>query len=227
MTTYVALYPYQMNNKIYLNLKSNLENMVVGKCFSRYGLIMRIIEILDYKEGHIDAENMEGTAIFNVQFSCRLCAPLEKKQIICQISQVNKSLVTAQNGPIRIIITPDRINDSVFYKDHNDNIRFKEGDTTEMLKSNQFVKISLLTVKSNDGDEIIKAIGHLEGIATESEVKSFYDSEYMSDDTVVVYDAYEKQEIEITKQQEEMVAKLNEAEKKAPTTTKKNGAKNK
>ena len=43
LTTSVLLHPYQMDNKIYINLKKNLEKKIVGSCFSKYGYIVKLI----------------------------------------------------------------------------------------------------------------------------------------------------------------------------------------
>lgn len=193
LSTTVPLYPHQMNNKVYLNLKHNLEDSVVDKCFSRYGLIIGVYEILEKKDGFIEAENMDGSAIFNVLFSVRLCAPLERQQIICKVEKINKSLIKAENGPILVIITPDRNNDKIFFKDHNDNIRFNSQDGSEMLKMGDFVKITLETVRFNDGDDKIKCIGILDNVATEDEIKLFYQDQYAnSDNDTIEYKDYVK-----------------------------------
>src|SRR5437016_615733 len=113
LLTSVMLNPYQMDNKIYINLKKNLENKVNGKCFSKYGYVVKVIEILAYKDGVIEAENTQSSALFDLNFSCKLCCPLKNTQIVCKIDRVNKLLITAVNGPIIIVITHDRINSNI------------------------------------------------------------------------------------------------------------------
>lgn len=122
----VILFPHQMNNKVYINLKQNLERKIVGRCLLNYGFVVKVIEILSYKDGVIEAENTDASALFDVVFSCRLCIPLKNTQIVCQIERVNKLLITAINGPILVIVTNNRINDKVFFKDNNNNIRYKK-----------------------------------------------------------------------------------------------------
>ena len=46
--THVSLLPNQMDNKLYINLKKNLENKVARRCFKDKGYIMDIYKILDY-----------------------------------------------------------------------------------------------------------------------------------------------------------------------------------
>ena len=193
LTTSVLLHPEQMNNDIYLNLKHNLEKKVSGKCFSKYGYIIKVIEILEYKDGIIEAENTEASALFDLVFSCRLCAPLKNTHIICQIDRINKQLITATNGPILIVITNDRINKDVFYKDNNNNIRWKKDDNSDMLKQKDFIKVTLQALQFYDGDEKIKGIGFVEDIATEEEQKKFYEDQYKENIDTVDFDEYIEQ----------------------------------
>ena len=79
--TSAILHPHQMNNKIYINLKKNLEAAVVKRCFKRFGYIDKIIEILDYKDGFIDAENMEGSAVFDLGIFCKIMCTKKKHTV--------------------------------------------------------------------------------------------------------------------------------------------------
>lgn len=180
----VALHPYQMDNKIYINLKKNLENHLVGKCFTKYGYVMKIIEILSYKDGIIEAEDFESSAKFDIEFSCRLCFPTKNMQIICEIDRLNKLMMTAKNGPILAIITNDRINGEFFYKDNNNNIRYKKDNQTKLLEEQDFIKVTIQSIKFLDGDSVIKVIGFLDDIATDEEKSKYYSDQYK--DTEIV-----------------------------------------
>ena len=96
-------------------------------------ILLNLLEILDYKDGIIEAENTESSALFDLDFSCKICSPLKNTQIICEIDSVNKLLITAINGPILVIITNDRINNNVFFKDNNNNIRYKKENESQIL----------------------------------------------------------------------------------------------
>ena len=189
LKTSILLHPYQMDNKVYINLKSNLERKIVGKCYSKYGFVVKVIEILNYKEGVIEAENTDSSALFELEFSTRICLPLKDTQIICKVDRVNKLLITAVNGPIVVIITNDRINDKVFFKDNNNNVRYKIDNKSDILKSNDMIKVTLRTIQFYDSDEKIKAIGFLDDIADVGEKKMFFDDEY-KDSSFVDYNNY-------------------------------------
>jgi len=191
--TTVSLQPSQMDNKIYLNLKKNLEHSVKQKCYRDYGFIMDIYDITNYKNGVILAENLMTAALFDVSFSCRLCLPMKGMQIICQIYKVNKLLLTAVNGPIFVIVTKERINNKVFFNDSNNNFRFKTPDNKHhKLDSKQFVKLTIDTITFENGDKKIKVIGFLEDMATDKEIENFYKELYNKDDELVDFNEYAK-----------------------------------
>ncbi|ARF11747.1 DNA-directed RNA polymerase, subunit E'/Rpb7 [Klosneuvirus KNV1] len=190
LSTMVILHPHQMDNNIYNNLKRNLEKQIVGKCFSNYGYIVKLIEILKYKDGIIEPENTEASASFVLDFSCRICLPLKNTQIICEIERVNKLLITAINGPVFIIIPNDRFNNNVFYKDINNNIRYKKDNNSDIIQPHDFIKVTLSNIQFYDGDEKIKAIGFMDDIASEDDKKNYYNDTYKDSDKLIKYEEY-------------------------------------
>ena len=149
------------------------------KCYKSYGYIVKIFDIHDYKNGIITAENPMASAVFDIKFSCRLCKPLVKQQIIAKVDRLNKLLISLTNGPIRIVITTtDRINKDVFFIDQNRNVRYKDGEKSHVLSVDNYVKVTIISSRFNDMDTTIMVLGHLENMATEAEIKNFYDELY-------------------------------------------------
>ena len=192
----VTLYPNQMNNNIYLNLKKNLIDNVQKKNYGNYGYIIEVFEILSYNSNKIEAENTMASAIYDVQFSCRLCKPLKDMKIICQVDKLNKVLLRLKNGPIHMIITNDRINESVFFKDNYRNLRYKIGEKSNVLSPGDFVKVNVLQLSFTAGDGDTTGIGFLENMASEAEINAFYKEEYDNTDEFIDYDEYMKKKQE-------------------------------
>lgn len=190
--TTVSLFPNQMNNSFYLHLKKNLENAILHKCLKNFGYIMDIYEITRYDNGKIEAENLAAYATFNVAFSCKLCKPLKSKNIICQVEKIRKLLFTAVNGPIIVIITNDRINESAFFLDNSNNIRYKKDGKSELLKPNDFVIITIGETLFAHGEQNIKAMGYLHSMATEEESKMFYEQLYDKSEIPIKLEDYTK-----------------------------------
>jgi DNA-directed RNA polymerase subunit E'/Rpb7 len=171
----VMLNPNQMDNKFYLHLKSNLNNKLVGKCYRNYGFITHIYKLEEISEGIIEAEDPSCSAKIVVKFSCRLCFPPKNKYIICKIDRMNKALISAINGPIKVIITQDKINKENFSSDVDRNIRIKKG--YENLAPDMIVKILILSSTFGDYDTSILSIGYLQDLATPDEIKLYNEDE--------------------------------------------------
>jgi hypothetical protein len=88
------------------------------------------------------------------------------------------------------VITNDRINTSVFFKDNNNYIRYKKDEKSLMLQPKDFIKVTLQSIKFYDGDEKIRAICILENMASEDEIKKYYADQYKDNDEVVEFDRY-------------------------------------
>jgi DNA-directed RNA polymerase subunit E'/Rpb7 len=167
----IMLSPTQMDNKLQLHLKSNLNNTVKGRCYLNYGHIIKINKIDEISDGIIEQEDSTCSAKFLVKFSCRLCYPIKNKEIICKIDRMNKALISGINGPIKAIITPDEINKDKFYPDNDRNIRTK--NTSQILETDMYIKVLILASTFNHYDVNVIVISHLQDMATEEEIKLF------------------------------------------------------
>ena len=171
----VLLKPQQMNSDIKLNLKINLKEKVEGKC-NKFGYIDKMYKILEYTDGFISAENLSGGAVYRVNYHCKIYCPLENTAIIGEIILINPELIIVINGPIKIFIPRELINQNIF--DINKNFMIKENNTN--LELNQKVIVTIKDKKINPGDKYIKCIGYLTNIADEKQIKEFYDEENTS-----------------------------------------------
>jgi DNA-directed RNA polymerase subunit E'/Rpb7 len=167
----IMLYPNQMDNKRYLHLKTNLTNKLLGRCYKNYGYISEIYQIIDESEGIIEDEDPSCSSKIIVKFSCRLCIPAKNKEIICKIDRMNKVLISAINGPIKVIITPDKLEKANFYSDINRNIRIKKN--SEVLIPDMYIRVLILSYSFSDYDDKILAIGYLQNIANDNEIELY------------------------------------------------------
>lgn len=170
----------QMDNNLYKHLKENLIKKLEGRCYNKYGFISKIYEILEHSTGEIVSENPMASAMFIVKFSCTLCHPMVKKQIICKIQKINKLFINATNGPITAIITMTRKNENIFYQDAKTNrlmAKLGEGKSVEVLPE-RFIKITVETKTFNNMDRIIMVMGELNDLATDQEIKKSFEDEY-------------------------------------------------
>ena len=175
LTSSVLLHPRQMDNKIYINLKNNLKKQHEGKCYKTFGYIKNIYKIDNIQEELIDMENSECSQKYTLTFSCKIYRPIINRELIAKMDKITEKISTAINGPIKVIITPNRINDKRFYTGTSDMIiRIKPN--AEILTQNHYVKIYVEGMTFADKDELIIIIGFLIDIATPEEITNYYDN---------------------------------------------------
>jgi DNA-directed RNA polymerase subunit E'/Rpb7 len=175
----IMLKPPQMDNKLYLHLKTNLINKLEGKCYQNYGYIKKIHKIEETSEGIIEAEDSTSSAKIIVKFSCILCFPAKNKEIICKIIRINKALIGGTNGPIITIIQSDHFDREKFYIDTERNIRIKE--SSKLLESNMYIRVLVLQSSFVNYDTKIVAVAYLQDMATEDEIK-LYEKEHLDNE---------------------------------------------
>jgi len=178
LSTKVSLHPHQMNNDIYQNLKYNVAKKVEGKC-NEFGFVIKVLKIEDYSEGVIEAENFTGSAVYNIRYLGSLCSPVEKTQIIAKVENINNAIILTTHGAISCVITPDKINTTIF---RNEVGKYYYGDNE--LKKGELVKITILSKKIYKNDIMI-SLGFLDDVATQGEKDNFYKPELFNPDNQI------------------------------------------
>ncbi len=179
--TQVRLRPDQLNNDIVLNIKNNLVTKLEGKCFRDHGYIVKIFSVENYSDGYVSSDNSYSPIVYNVTFNCRLCYVANGTQIVCQIEKITEELIRLINGPMRIFVTSDRLNKSIFFIDNNSNIRLKDG--SKKLTNSDFVKVTIKSSVFEHGNSSIVCLGFIDDIATNEEIKEHYDNIYDANQT--------------------------------------------
>lgn len=168
--TKISIEPYHMNSDIRNHMKIVLKKKVEKKC-NRNGYIDEVYRIIDYSDGVLISENLNGSAIYDITYLCRICIPIENTIIIGYVKLITSDLIICVNGPITMFISKENI-DGTFW-DASDNYLNK--NNKERLKVSSFVKIQILTKRINQNDTQIKAIGKLLDYATDDEINKYYD----------------------------------------------------
>jgi DNA-directed RNA polymerase subunit E'/Rpb7 len=169
-----------MNSDIRNYLKINLKKKVEKKC-NKNGYIDEVYRILhnddNDDDGKMPPEHLNGNAIYNITYHCRICILIENKIIISQVKIINQELIVTINGPIMSFIPRDNIDTSVW----NINDNFINKNTKTKLNIGDFVKIQIINKKLNNGDTQIKSICKLLDFATEKEIKEYYGSNILEE----------------------------------------------
>ena len=169
--TRISIEPYHMNSDIILNLKLILKKKKEKKC-NKNGFIDEVYKILEYSDGMMPPENLNGCVIYNITYHCKICIPVENTLIIGQIKVINQELIIATNGPIMIFIPKENVDTN--YWEIIDG--YKNKINNNKLIIDNYVKIQITDKRINQNDNQIKSIGKLNDFATDEETNKFFGS---------------------------------------------------
>lgn len=174
--TKISIEPYHMNSDIRNNMKLTLKKKVEKKC-NKNGYIDEVYKILEYSDGMMPPENLNGNAIYNITYHCKICIPVEGTLIIGQVRVINQEIVVAINGPIMFFISKENVDTNVW--DIPDGYLNKLA--SRKLTAGDFIKIQITDKRINQNDTQIKTIGKLIDFATPDEVDKYFGSKIVTD----------------------------------------------
>jgi len=174
--TRISIEPFNMNSDIKNNMKIILKKKIEKKC-NKNGFVDEVYRILEYSDGIMPPENLNGCVIYNITYHCKICIPIENTIIIGQIRVINQELIIAINGPIMFFIPKENID--------TNNWDIPEGYLNKLnkkkLQREDFVKIQIIDKRINQNDSQIKSIGRLIDFANLDEVEKYFGSKIISD----------------------------------------------
>lgn len=176
--TRIIIEPHQMNSDIRNHMKYNLKKKVEKKC-NKNGFIDEVFKILEFSDGIMIPENLDGSAIYNIAYHCRICIPIENTVIIGTVKMVNSDLIVAINGPMLIFIPKNNVDTNIW--DILENYNHKKSNIKLVIGN--FVKIQITDKRINQGDSQIKIMGNLQDFATNDEVEKYYGSKIIKTET--------------------------------------------
>jgi len=170
--------PWQLNNELYLHLKQNLKNKVEKRCIDA-GYICKISDIVDYKDGYMLAEDFSGNVMFKIKYNAKACIVVPNIQIICKINQMVKGIIVAHNGPVVVLIKYIDINTNVFKIGNTGNVVHVKSN--KQLAQDVYIKITVKSKKSYNGESQLGVIGYIEDLATDEQINEYMYKEYDDD----------------------------------------------
>ena len=177
----ISLYPYQMDNDLFIHIKNNLKSKVENKC-NKYGYINYVHRIIDCGNGVLDANNLSGNAVYNVKYLANICIPIQNTQILIQMDIVDSKIIRGSNGPISCIILSKNINTENFKIKNNGDIIHNETDS--LLKKGDYVKVNILASQFNYNEVNIHIIGWLENLAINVNLNDYLCPKYSNNEEI-------------------------------------------
>jgi DNA-directed RNA polymerase subunit E'/Rpb7 len=164
------------------NTKKNLHRTIGETDLSPDDVIDEVYKILEFTDGILLPENLNSSAIYNIQYHCRICIPIENTIIISYIKLISNDLIVAINGPLFIFIPKNSIDNNTWDIPEG----FMNKKTNKKLQVGDYVKIQIMDKRINQGDSQIKIMGKLLDFATEDEVEKYYGSKIIKTENVDV-----------------------------------------
>ena len=176
--TRISIEPHQMNSDIRNNMKINLKKKIEKKC-NKNGYVDEVYRIVEYSDGKMPPENLNGSAKYDITYHCRICVPVENTVIIAQVKVINQELIIAINGPIMIFIPKENVDSNAW--DIPDNYLNKA--SKKRLKVDDYVKIQIIDKRINQNDSQIKSIGRLLDFTNNEEIDKYFGAKIITDNT--------------------------------------------
>jgi DNA-directed RNA polymerase subunit E'/Rpb7 len=173
--TRISVEPYHMNSNIENNITDIVKEIVEKKC-NDVGYVDTVYRILKYSEGIMPPENLNGCAIYDITYHCKICIPIEKTIIIGVIKVISQELIVATNGPLMIFIPKENIDTNIWNIPDN----YVNKKTKKKLMIDDYIKTQIMAKRINQNDIQIKIIGSLIDIASPDEVEKYYGSQIVT-----------------------------------------------
>ena len=170
----VVLSPNQLNNDLYMNIKSNLEKMYLNKIYENYGLIEKIYNVQKIGEGKIHKEDNNCDVYYEVEFYCRIQKSIINSIIIAQVQILNNNIIILFCGSIRILVKNKNINNKYELIEG----LYKNKETNETIKIGDYFKIRILKYNMINKERVIYVSGELIDEASSKEIEKYYDVYY-------------------------------------------------
>jgi DNA-directed RNA polymerase subunit E'/Rpb7 len=178
--TRISIDAYHMNSDIRNNMKVLLKKKLEKKC-NKNGYIDEIYRIIDYSDGYLIPENLNGSAIYNISYHCKICIPIENTIIIGQTRVINQELIVAINGPIMCFIPKENIDTNIW-----SNYNYINKNTNQKLTLGDFIKIKIIDKRINQNDSQIKIIGYLLDIPTQEEIDMYFGHDSINNEKKII-----------------------------------------
>lgn len=166
----IMIQPRHMNTKIEDNINMILKREVEKKC-NKDCYIDEVNGIINYSECDMNAENLSGSALYDIKFICNIYLPIENTFIISKVLSISSDEIFLENGPLLIVSRLSLIKNPV-WKVEGSNIYNKEFD--KQLQIGDYVSTFIFRKKINNGETIIKVLGVIDNFVDEKTINKYF-----------------------------------------------------
>lgn len=149
-----------LDNNIYNIIKQRVKKIYEKKC-GPYGYIDTIYKLTEYKDNVSVSEELNNNILFNITFTAKVYNPIKDNIIVCTIVNINQYLITCENGPLKIIIKINNINNNNFKLTNN---QLYHINTDKILEINDQLYVQIIDSNYYNNDDKIFVYAILQDI---------------------------------------------------------------
>lgn len=155
--TKILIESYHLNNNILANMLVAAKKKLEKKC-NKHGVIIEVYDIINYSDGIMPPEYLNGGVIYNISYSCKMCIIQPMMTIAATVKIVKKELIICESGPIMIFIPNENVDENKWDNTTNE---FIHEESKNVLQINNLVAVLILDYRINQNDAPIKSVGKL------------------------------------------------------------------
>lgn len=172
----IVLLPSQINADMDKFLLENLKSKIEKKAID-YGIVLQINRLIDYDYGMVDKNNFMANIVYNVKYECFICSPVKNLEIVCVLDNIIKGYLIGRNGPVLVAIQFNNIDTQKFQINGDTIIHTK---TKEQIKKGDHLKVSIININNNLGENNIVTMCKLIDFADKDEIRRFNDDQRLA-----------------------------------------------
>lgn len=165
----VTIAPNQINAQITDHIFNNLKANIEGKS-NENGIVLKVNKLIKHDLGKIDRVNLTSKVDYLVTYECYLCSPIKDLEIVCELENNVKGYLIGKNGPIVVVVQLNNI-DNQRFELKNSNVYHIP--TEKELKIGDYLKVSIINISNNSGENKILALCKLINMATKDEIENY------------------------------------------------------
>lgn len=173
----ILIQPRHMNTKIEDNITTILKNEVQKRC-NKDCYIDNVRGILNYNECDMNAENLSGAALYDIEYLCDIYLPIERTFIIAKVLSISSEEIFLENGPLLISSRLSLIKNENWRREGS---QIYNNNKEKYLQVDDYVSIYVIGKKINNGETQIMVLGIIHDYVSDKDIEKYYGQKIIND----------------------------------------------
>lgn len=143
----VLLHPRNFGKKASEELLKTLMKEVAGTCTQRYGYIIAVTEVKDWKKGLI--QEGTGHAVFPVTFTCIVMRPFKGEVFEAVVTNVTRMGIYSEIGPMVVLVSKQQMPASITFDEGGAVAQFFDSEDGSIITNGSVVRLKIVGVRTD------------------------------------------------------------------------------